>query len=545
MKLSDNYAYDEEKKIWHGKKFHFAYSDGAETENNLLNILKRVYNKGLFSKELFKVQKDWVTTYYFSACRANLLRPFQKHFHSGSRVLELGCGCGALTRYLGECGAQVLAVEGSEKRAEIAALRCEGLENVTVLNENIQNLSSEKIGKFDVVTLIGVLEYARLFGGGKGAEVRMLETARSLLNENGILILAIENKLGLGYFAGYPEDHTNILWGSICNAYDEDGVMTYSRKELTEKLFQAGFVRLEQFVPVPDYKLPVSVITQKGLDSADRCDLAAICGYSFREYQELPLFNLGEAWKSVVDAGLLPELANSLCFVAYMRDNAAENNVLAEHYTKLSKEHKEYAKKMVIRDREGTLFCEREYLYPELQRKNNDIVHEVSNEPYYKGELAIDRIRRYVVKPGWTVQGLAHAFLPWYQYLVKMSSDQGRFLPPEAMDLTPFNMIIDEKGKICSFDLEWKARQKISFDLVLIRSVIVTFYKLGTVASPAEGVLLTFGFLLKSLCKVFGKDFSDEYIEKVLAEEDVLDSFIHGGYPDWKLMKDNTLFTLR
>lgn len=545
MELSDNYVYDEEKKIWYGKKLHFAYSGGTEWESSLLNILKRVYNKSLFSKELFKMQKDWVTQYHFSACRANLLRPFQNRFHSGTRVLELGCGCGALTRYLGECGAWVLAVDSSGIRAEIAALRCEDLENVSVLHENIFNLSAEHIGKFDVVTLIGGLEYARVLGGGKGAEVHMLEIARSLLKEDGILILAMENKLGLGYFAGFPDDYTNTRWGSICNAYDENSVMTYSRKELMKKLFQAGFVALEQFVPVPDYKLPVSVITQKGLNSADKCDLAAICGHSIQKYPQPPLFNVQEAWKSVVDAGLLPELADSLCFAAYLRENKAEeNNILAEHYFNPVNVIKEYAKKMVIRDYGEELRCEREYLYPRMTRKNSSIIHEISSEPYYKGKLLIDGIRRCMVKPGWTVEGLAHAFLPWYRYLVEISCDNGRFLPPEAIDLTPFNLIVDEQGRFYAFDLEWRAFQKISLDLVLIRSVIITFDKIGTVALPAKGVDLSYDFLLKNLCGRLGKDFSDEYIEQVLAKEDFLGFFFKNGCFNWQAIKKKRMFAV-
>lgn len=545
MKLSDSYAYDAEKKIWQSKGVCAGDFEGTEAEKNLLDILKRVYNKGLFSKELFKMQKDWTTTFGFSAYRANLLRPFQNRFHAGSRVLELGSGCGALTRYLGECGARVLAVENSGIRAEMTALRCAGLENVSVLHETVFNLSAEYIGKFDVVTLIGGLEHARVLGGGKGAEVRMLEIVRSLLKEDGILILAADNKLGLSYFAGLPESHTQIPWGSICNAYDENGVMTYSRKELMQKLFRAGFVRLEQFVPVPDYKLPVSVITQKGLDSADRCDLAAICGHSVQRYQPLPLFNIQEAWKSVVDAGLLPELANSLCFAAYLREEETEEkDILAEHYSNLLNELKEYTKKLVIRDCGGTLRCEREYLYPGLTRKESCVVHEISSEPYYKGKLLIDGIRRCMVKPGWTVEGLARAFLPWYRYLVEISRDNGRLLPPEAIDLTPFNLIADERGQLCPFDLEWKTEQGVSLDLVLIRSVIITFDKIGTVALPAKGVDLSYDFLLKNLCGRLGKDFSDEYIEQVLAREDFLGFFFKNGCFNWQAIKKKRMFAV-
>ena len=55
--------------------------------------------------------------------------------------------------------------------------------------------------------LIGVLEYAGVFSDGYEPALKMLKKARSMLNPNGRLFIAIENQLGLKYFAGVPEDH--------------------------------------------------------------------------------------------------------------------------------------------------------------------------------------------------------------------------------------------------------------------------------------------------------------------------------------------------
>jgi 16S rRNA A1518/A1519 N6-dimethyltransferase RsmA/KsgA/DIM1 with predicted DNA glycosylase/AP lyase activity len=53
---------------------------------------------------------DWPTEYHFSRQRHCLLRPL--NIQAGEDVLELGCGCGAMTRYLGEIGAIVDSIEG-------------------------------------------------------------------------------------------------------------------------------------------------------------------------------------------------------------------------------------------------------------------------------------------------------------------------------------------------------------------------------------------------------------------------------------------------
>ena len=65
---------------------------------------------------------------------------------------------GAITRVLGESGAEVLALGGTLRRAEAARARTRDLENVEVLFENFKDFETNL--KFDVITLVGVLAYA-------------------------------------------------------------------------------------------------------------------------------------------------------------------------------------------------------------------------------------------------------------------------------------------------------------------------------------------------------------------------------------------------
>ncbi|NMQ04306.1 class I SAM-dependent methyltransferase [Candidatus Accumulibacter phosphatis] len=158
------YIFDSELRIWRTPTHDsIAYSDGDEVERRLLSILKQTRDLSSTSDELRKQIVDWPTEYHFSPTRANLLRPFR--IDKSQRILELGCGCGNLTRYLGESGAHVTAVEGSVVRASIAAERCRDLANVMIVADSIELFTSA--GGFDMVTLIGVLEYAPLFFRGR------------------------------------------------------------------------------------------------------------------------------------------------------------------------------------------------------------------------------------------------------------------------------------------------------------------------------------------------------------------------------------------
>ena len=75
-----------------------------------------------------------------------------KMFSGFDRVLEVGCGCGAITRFLGENFDDVVSVEGSLNRARLARLRTRDLPGVTILCAPFQEIRFSR--KFDVVFCI-------------------------------------------------------------------------------------------------------------------------------------------------------------------------------------------------------------------------------------------------------------------------------------------------------------------------------------------------------------------------------------------------------
>ena len=149
----NGYQYNSTDNYYHPKsQDDFGYKDSGDAQNKIYRIIKNSKDKGVFSAELINQADDWPTYYHLTPLRANILRPFIKQISAG-RSLELGAGCGAITRFLGELGGKVVAVEGSADRARIIGNRCAELKNVTVIADLIQNFEPDE--KFDVVTLIG------------------------------------------------------------------------------------------------------------------------------------------------------------------------------------------------------------------------------------------------------------------------------------------------------------------------------------------------------------------------------------------------------
>jgi SAM-dependent methyltransferase len=525
-----SYHYDANENLWiRDCTKDFAYADGVEAR--LYEKLKSVHDRSVCSDELKALQQDWPSLYHFNYARTNLLRPLADAF-KGKRILELGCGLGALTRFLGECGAkEVHAVEGSIHRARIAALRCSDLQNVRVICDQFENLTNYR-NQYDVVTIIGVLEYSFLFSDKENPDLDLLRLAYEALDsDDGILILAIENKLGLKYLAGVPEDHLGASFLGIEDAYADRGVKTFSRKELQEKIRTAGFGSEEQYLAIPDYKLPKSIVFPEGLNSED-FDFVGILSHSQREYEQFPLFNLRNTWRSVARAGLTADLADSLCFVCHKADSKSifKKNELAVHYGTSALIDFKYEKTVsFIRNGAGAIEVLRNGAAKNASDTGSKSISQcLEDEPWVTGMQMEEIIRKAFLQPWWSIDSVIQAFHPWVSWLRRYK--EGDYLPSEFWDAIPSNLIQKPDGEIVFIDKEWRADRPIKFSIVLLRSLVVFIGRLGTVAQPQDLKLLNIRnlaeALFRSMCDESDKDLE---LRQLWVQENALDAGLFGA----------------
>ena len=293
----------------------FDYSDPDEAEQYLEAAIRGASDRSIGSEELTRAIRDWTSFYHLTPRRADLLRPLE-HLISGN-VLEVGGGCGAVTRYLGETSRTVTAVEGSLRRARIMAARCQGLSNVSVHCDNFENFPFGA-QRFDAVLCIGVIEYANKFFRAPSGFDRMLGRMGVLLSPDGVLVIAIENRLGLKYFAGAPEDHTNQPYQGIEGRYQPDSVLTLGRGEWLRRLKEQGLEPAHWFYPWPDYKTPELIVSEAAFQQPS-LDLSPwIRRHAHGRQDEPGAHRFAEtlAWPVLVRNGLAGELANSFLLVA-------------------------------------------------------------------------------------------------------------------------------------------------------------------------------------------------------------------------------------
>ena len=284
------------------------YSDGL-AENQLYAKLRE--NPNYSAARNGTPWPSWVEEYHLSPRRLNLLSWFP--FDAKGTALEIGAGCGALTGLLCRRLSRVVAVEYSRQRALITAQRHAQCSNLEVVVGGLQDFVTDE--KFDYISVIGVLEYAGTYYGGADPYKSFLVKLRDMLRPNGVLILAIENKIGLKYLCGAQEDHTGRVFDSIYDYPHPGKVRTFNKKELSALLCEAGLPHMEWYYPLPDYKLPVQVIS-------DDCAVA----YTDSIWSLLPARTAWRRRKQIISerrlgrtlmqAGLFGEFANSFLIFA-------------------------------------------------------------------------------------------------------------------------------------------------------------------------------------------------------------------------------------
>lgn len=286
------------------------YSDG-DAESQLLEIFKSKKSEAK-RRRLLRSKLDWPLYYHLAYERENLLNwyPFKKN----ARLLEVGAGCGALTGILSQKCKYTTALELTERRAMVAAHRHSSQKNLEIVVGNFEDYQPKE--KFDYVTVIGVLEYAPSFVRGPDPQRAFLDNCRELLAPGGTLILAIENKLGLKYWAGAREDHTWRFFDSIQSYPFKSTAKTLSRNEMADLLSEAGFDKQKLYYPLPDYKLPREIFSDEYQPSLKHFVSPTILPTPTPDAPREHLFHEELVLRSVVKAGLFEEFANSFLVFA-------------------------------------------------------------------------------------------------------------------------------------------------------------------------------------------------------------------------------------
>lgn len=188
-----------------------------------------------------------------------------------SRVLDLGCGWGSLSLPLAEQAGLVVGMDLASLRARFTQIRAaqEKLDNLVVMVGGDSSHLPFEDGFFDAVLLNGVLEWTAVSKEGPPwvAYRELLTEIRRVLCPGGSLYIGIENRTGLSYFKGSPEDHIELPYISLLPRPLADvyarrrrgrpyRTHTHARGGYRKLLQQSGYERIRFYCPHPNYRIP-------------------------------------------------------------------------------------------------------------------------------------------------------------------------------------------------------------------------------------------------------------------------------------------------
>jgi 2-polyprenyl-3-methyl-5-hydroxy-6-metoxy-1,4-benzoquinol methylase len=189
-------------------------------------LLRDVEDVSELSPELLRraiAENCW---YHITPFRSALIRTLE--LPANARILEVGCGGGALTRYLGERGFDVVALETSSELAECARIRCKDLSNVEIVTGFLEEVVIDQ--KFDFVVCVDPC-----FAADELSQpaLQLFSMCRKVLKPTGTLILSVANSLQSMGAAHIEPSRNHVRGGSA------------SLESLKRALGSAGFSHSE------------------------------------------------------------------------------------------------------------------------------------------------------------------------------------------------------------------------------------------------------------------------------------------------------------
>ena len=513
------------------------WRDGAE--ERMKSIFLSTDDRSSASDFLASHITDWPSRYHLDRRRTNILRPI--NFDKSMRVLDVGAGTGVMSRYAAERGAEVVALEGDSMRAELASLRCEGL-NVDVRCGSVNDFDDSE--GFDLILVIGVLEYATNHPAGSSGFLKKLS---QLLNPDGSIVIAIENQMGLAYWMGANEDHLNEPWVGLEGYVSTSSVKTFSKPVLSSLLTDAGFKHQNWLYPFPDYKLPLTILSDRAYMENDRVDLIdQLVGSPVDRSRSgvLPFFDTRALHRQVVDSDMGQDMSNSFLVICRLNESKSilDEDVIAWRFSGDRKKDFLGVRQVTVED--GTRKINRKPAYENISSESSWLIQkndESPSEKYVSGpnleQLALRSLREGNLKDFETLLSMFDDWLTLNTCTPPADSEIHPFLTDLSSEVLGegfidcgFDNLVFEDGVLKLIDDEWSASGGVNADLAIARSLWKLSYLIVKSGSKVPWTSnMSIEDLTIKFLEMFPKDLRNDLLTDFYKAEASLRSVVMSG----------------
>ncbi len=441
---------------------------GDESYGHIAGIIAGTADLTAYSRDLLRRSGDDRWAYHLSYRRHNLLESIAELFDRRGAALELGAGCGAVTRWLGERFRRVDAIEAARPAAVAARLRTRGMENVRIYCGDPPGTTFE--GPYSLISLAGVDKPSALLSAGLAGS----------LCEDGILVLAFGN-----------------------GTRGPDGSIEFlSRERLASELSGYGLRQMQFYHVFPDHGFAETII-------AESDEIRHLKPYNWIKKEFGPPRGMPGhlLLKEMVDSAGLWRLPGSLLALASRSGNVNLRTgwLINKFYN--NEAHDEKFHHRITLERAGSYDyvvkrapIGRGQAHVDLKK----LEFRLEDGVYVPGELlSLKFFRAAMINDGGTSMGKVTRILHDRLILDYATGGTDRegypLVKGDAMDYTFWNLVVRKNGELSFIDKKWRMKNDIPADFVLFRN----FYYVYDKISPFLGGEECPGFIVRIVRRVY------------------------------------------
>lgn len=503
-----------------------------EKDEYLRDCLEECRDLRSHSLELQGRIKDRTSEYHLSPARANLIRWLD--LAGCKRVLELGAGCGSITRYLGEQNLVVHAVESCPVKASLTRKRCRDLANVLV-HPTVPKGSPLSPERYDIIFCLDAPGNPDSGVTGKEepwtSSTTLLHSVLQLLGDTGVLVVAVDN-----------DTEERLRWADGPEGGRQEALMpgapgnesSFPRlgREL-EIVTDTGTWAGVCYYPFPDHHFPRVLLADQFI-ATDEYAYSLLYRVLAREQ---PLsWQAGENeflhWKMLCEAGRLGEFAPS-ALMLIARDREALRRIAPYDFVHFSSEARRLEYRTVTFKPRGKDRVEKRRLYPAVQDEKivGDTVRiNAIASRYEQGPL---------VTTLWLKALLANdaetSFTELLRRYYSFVREQSGLVADNAalVDLLPSNLVaVAGSGPYKVIDQEWIFTEPFPVEYILFRALLwFGYHNRSSLATCCGQEWETVGDFVEFWFQRLGLPLEPLRQDFILLEDDFHAQVVVKGYP--------------
>jgi len=236
-------------------------------------------------------------------------------------------------------------VETHLKNNYIDWLPVKHTEALLCVSENMDNLE----GMWDYIVVSDAFARVPALFEGKEPYGLFFEEIKKHLKPNGHVILAVDNRFGLTFFAGSKERLTGKYFEGLEGYGHSEGICTFSKDAVLSMAKEAGFVVAKTYYPYPNFRYMTAMYTDEHLPSLGELN-TNLCNF---EEERAVLFNEAVVFDELIKEGKFQEFSNSYLFDLILEEQEKDEELLFLKYS-VERDEKYRIRTEIVRKKNGT-----------------------------------------------------------------------------------------------------------------------------------------------------------------------------------------------